>query len=197
MNWEWLFPVIIFLIWIVNTLVRSTQEDRQIKRPPRPGPENLRTQGRSQTEIERFLEEVNRRRRLAAERRQPDEASAQVTTKPVLRRPEAAAPRPTVPRPANFRPAPRPSVERLKKAEAIVVAEVVPAQPARANLSIPEVSAVLAAENKPILKSPPAGEVSKIGLLRGLAFLNSPQNLRAAWIAREILGPPRCRRNGV
>jgi hypothetical protein len=185
------------LIWIINTLVRSTQEGRQIKRPPRPAPENLRMPGRSQTEIERFLEEVNRRRRLAAERRQTEDVTAQVATKPAPRRPEPAAPRPSAVRLGNATPVSRPSLERVKKTETVVVAEVVAAEPVRASLSIPEVSAVLAAERKPTLVVPPAREMNRIGLLRGLAFLNSPENLRAAWVAREILGPPRCRRNGL
>ena len=197
MDLHWLFFIVIFLIWIISTLVRSTQGDREIKRPARPSPENLRAPSRSQTEIERFLEEVNRRRRLAAERRPAEEVTTQVPMKPVQRRPEAASARPASGRLVTVRPSLRPSTQRVKKEEAIAVAEVVAAEPARASLSIPEVSAVLAAERKPVPAAPPAPESPRVGLLRGLAFLNSPENLRAAWIAREILGPPRCRQSGL
>ena len=46
MHLEYLFPIVVFLIWIINGLIRNAQEERQNKRPSRPLGENARTPGR-------------------------------------------------------------------------------------------------------------------------------------------------------
>jgi len=196
MHLEYLVPVIVLLIWIINSLIRNAQEERQNKRPTRPPGESLRTPGRSQTEIERFLEEVNRRRRQAAERRDSESTPVQIQAATTLRRPEVSVPRPQTVRPVTSRPVPvRPSLDR-GKAESIVIAELVSAEPAQSESSVAAAAMPPVAQNFPMAAP---GEAEVTPTLRGglPGILGNGDGLRAAWLIREILGPPRCRRNGL
>src|SRR5438552_1813882 len=73
MHWEWLVPVIFLIVWIVSSLIQGAERERARNNRPRslPGgdrPSGDRPSRRPPTDIDRFLEEVNRRRRQAAER---------------------------------------------------------------------------------------------------------------------------------
>jgi hypothetical protein len=194
MHLEYLVPVILLLIWIINALIRNAQEERQTKRPTRQPGESLRTPGRSQTEIERFLEEVNRRRRQAAERRGSESTPVQVQAVTTLRRPEVSVPRPQIVRPAM----PQPLSQRLPpdrgKAESIVIAEIVSAAAAPKGSSVAATPPTL--QNVPMVAAPEAeGAPTQRASLTDI--LGNADGLRAAWLLREILGPPRCRQNGL
>jgi hypothetical protein len=195
MHLEYLLPVVIFLIWIINSLIRNAQEERQNKRPTRPPGDGLRTPGRSQTEIERFLEEVNRRRRLAAERRESESAPVQIQAATALRRPEVSVARPATVRPATPRPIPTRPSDR-GRAEGIVMAELVSAEPVRSEGAVAAAVRPLVAQSVPAT-APGEAEVTPPppGGLTGI--LGNSDGLRAAFLIREILGPPRCRRNGL
>src|SRR5947209_3848958 len=69
MHWEILIiPLIALGVWILGTLFRGVEDERQRNRPRRPGEGGSRVPPRrSGTDLERFLEE-SRRRREAAER---------------------------------------------------------------------------------------------------------------------------------
>ncbi|HLJ97077.1 MAG TPA: hypothetical protein VKU02_28190, partial [Gemmataceae bacterium] len=68
MHWEWLVPVLFFVFWIVSSLLQGAERERARMNRPRSVPGGDRPPGtprRPASDIDRFLEEVNRRRRQA------------------------------------------------------------------------------------------------------------------------------------
>jgi hypothetical protein len=199
-QWEWLISVLFVLALIVNSFLRRNDEERRTSRPRLPGepdrPPVERTPRRTGTDIDRFLEEVNRRRRQSAEqhteagKREPPTVIPQA--KPVPAKPR---PRPTKPAggtPSRPAPALRPAPER-RVSEPVVVAEVVPVSPQpKVMAKVEHVVGRLAAPAPPPTRTaaPPTDLVGLVALLR------SPQSLRTAIMLREIFDSPRCRRYG-
>ncbi len=71
-DWGWLVPVLFLVFWIVSSLLQGAEKERARMNRPRPLPGGDRppaTPRRPASDIDRFLEEVNRRRRQAAESR--------------------------------------------------------------------------------------------------------------------------------
>src|SRR5437899_223905 len=71
-DWGWLVPVLLLVFWIVSSLLQGAERERARMNRPRSLPGGDRPPGtprRPASDIDRFLEEVNRRRRQAAERR--------------------------------------------------------------------------------------------------------------------------------
>ncbi len=71
MHWEWVLPVIFLIVWIVSSLIQGNERERARNNRSKslPGGERQpgeRTTRRPPSDIDRFLEEVNRRRRQAA-----------------------------------------------------------------------------------------------------------------------------------
>jgi hypothetical protein len=198
MHWEWLVLVIFLIVWIVSSLIQGVEKERSRMNRSRPLPGGDRPPGerssrRAPTDIDRFLEEVNRRRRQAAERR-PATAGREKPPAP-LPGPLAPSSRPRMPaRPVGGKPiipAPRvasgkipeaiPVTETTAAAEILAVASVMHAAPAA---NVPETSPVAATGAAEVEKEPAA--------LPPLAeLLRGPDNLRTAVILHEILGPPR------
>ena len=70
MHWEWLIPVTFLIVWIVSGLIQGSERERSRMNRTRSLPGNDRQPGerptqRAATDIDRFLDEVNRRRRQA------------------------------------------------------------------------------------------------------------------------------------
>jgi hypothetical protein len=164
---EWLLPILV-AFWILVSLIRKTEEERRNRergtqnseRPPSP-PRPRRTNA----DIDRFLEEVNRRRGQASERKpRPGVETRQ------------PAPRKAVPVPSRREPATPPRRPVPPAVEAVVV--------------IPEVQPAQVRE-RPAAPPPPRSEGPPSAVLD---LLRSRDSLRAALILREILSPPLCRR---
>lgn len=188
MHWELLFPVIIVLIWIVNSFLRGNEEEKPgPRRRPLPGNEARPGQvpRRPVSDIDRFLEEINRRRRESIERRpSPAPRETVVLAEPIAPPPARSRPpsRPSVPRPAA-KPAPKRPSLRMTEREPVV--EVLPIEePAPA----PPPSAYTFPVTGPSTE-PAAGQKSLQDLLR------SREGLAAAFLLQEILGPPLCKRH--
>jgi hypothetical protein len=181
-NWEWILPVLLGIWFLINLIRKADEErrsrekaaagDRPAPRPRRPPPED----------IDRFLEEVNRRRRQSTERRPGTEGPRPVVAVP------APAP-PVRPRPS---PRPQPTRQPPPRQPAPAVAEVVVAVPAE----IPVIPAPQwAPPPGPGTPQPAAGEgKAKAAPVSLGMLLRAPQNLRNAILLREILDPPLCRR---
>ena len=204
MHWDWLVLVIFLIVWIVSSLIQGVEKERSRMNRPRslPGgdrPPGERATRRAPTDIDRFLEEVNRRRRQAAERR-PAPSGRDKPPVPTL---GPAAPRPAIPaRPVSGRitvpvqrvpsgkiPEAIPVTETTAAAEILAVASALHAAPA-ANFPSAE-TAPVAATSSAALENAPA-------VLPPLAeLLRSPDNLRTAVILYEIFGPPRSRRSAI
>lgn len=205
MNWV-IILVIVAVVFILANVFKPDDETK--RRQARPG-EPPRPLG---NDINQFLDEMNRLRRRAAEAppAEPEEYRSEAPPRP------APAVRPPVPRPPRPRPRiqpptpalaftppappPPPPVPRIVVAEPVIL-DVLPASTPRpssppapprfpdalpARSPAPAAAPVVAA---PVVeKLPPA-----VTQLRSL--LRSPQGLRNAMLLKEVLGPPRCRRN--
>jgi hypothetical protein len=173
---EWLLPILL-AFWILVNLIRKTEEERRNRerstpngeRPPSPPPPRAR---RTNADIDRFLEEVNRRRGQAGERRPSPGAE---TRPPTPRRPVPPPPRGEPPAPVQ-QPAP-PAVEAVF---AIPVAEPV--------LPRSRLAAGRAREAKVVAARPAGPSPALLDLLR------SKESIRTAFILQEILSPPLCHR---
>ncbi len=177
---SWAIPLAALGIWILTNLAKGAEAKKQPERA-RPAP---RPQTKS-TEIDRFLQEINRRRQ-----QQQEQERAPPVAKPVV---EVPRPRPRPPQP------PQPSRPRRPVATPIVVEAVPRAEPA-----IPIVLPVTIAERQllesvsPIDKRDPlkavvaAASVARTASAANLReLLRSGQGLRTAFLVSEILRPPR------
>jgi hypothetical protein len=173
MNWEILVvPVIVLVVWILTHVIRPP--DELPAKDARQEPEDGEPAPRLASEVDRFLEEINRMRRKAAE--------------------EQGLP-PPAPRPSP----PREEVHTAQKTEVIPVLE--PARPARPRPRRAAPAPVRPAQPALVLpaKAPPPVPVPPVPLppspaenLR--ALLSTPNAIRNAMILKEIFGPPRSRR---
>lgn len=201
-NSAWIIVLIAVVVWIVIHLVRGQQsettEDQpdDLSRGESPG----RTR-QPPREVNRFLEEINRRRR-EAERPRVSPAARREETQPSPRRVQPARPE-QLPRPVA---AAMPVARRLPSESArsipavLEVIEEAPARLARAPGRVPEaavVSPVLSVETLSAIeqKSPAAVLKKKAPAFTSIApFLCAPQSLRTLVVLQEVFGPPRCRR---
>jgi hypothetical protein len=228
MPWEfWLVPIAAIVFWILGTLMRGSgggaaardKDTQEANRGvPRPGPQRPgqaerplgppRRSQQSAADLDRFLQEVSRRKQGAAAPRPPEPAARPVET----RRPTASRPPPTA-RPAAARPpAParttpprptKPAPARPVAVEPIPVLEVlpVPEEPAstapREQWAAPVQAAVVtgtavgAGLTQPTFAAE-AGAVRAVParLAQIVALLKTPRQLRAAMVLREVLDPP-------
>jgi hypothetical protein len=197
MHWEWLVPVLFIVFWIVSSLLQGAERERARMNRPRSLPGGDRPAGtprRPVSDIDRFLEEVNRRRRQAAEGR-PVPTS---TGKPPVAIPGREAPgarsrvstrptgRPAVPPSAKI-PEAIPVTQTSAAAEVLAVASVMHAPAVR---DFPAAQAAPAPSGGSV-----AAETTPSALPPLADLLRAPDNLRTAVILHEIFGPPRCRRS--
>lgn len=169
MRWEpILFALVIpAVMFILSTLFRGEQG----KKAPVAGPRGARPRPRP-SDIDRFLEEINRRRRAAAglpPRPEPPPAPPVRVPQPVDRPARAA---PVRPKPVR-REAP---VEVVAVEPAAVPAEVPVPPPPSMRVAAPAPSAALA---------------------HLLPMLRTPHVARIAVLLHEVFGPPVCRRHRV
>src|SRR5262249_47657616 len=146
------------------------------------------TPRRPSSEIDRFLDEVNRRRRQAAERqkvqspRPAPSVPTRTTTRPA---------RPPASKASATPPTVRPSRERVPVrtpvVEAVVVEDVAGSAKPPAGPGAP-------------FASPPAPVPTTVAPAPAMddlaSLLGTADSLRMAFILQEVLGPPRCRRQG-
>jgi hypothetical protein len=99
MSWEvLLIPIIALAVWILSSIFRSVEDEREKNKPRRTPSEGGRLrvpppQRRPVTDLDRFLEDA-RRRREAAQPRPPAEATAPRPEPRVERPPERPVPKP-------------------------------------------------------------------------------------------------------
>ena len=204
------FSIIGFGIWILVTLFRKAEEERQrnLQRPPGGGVR------RPVTDLDRFLEEA--RRRKEGQGRPPADAP---WAQPVGRAPRPvgearpAAPRPPE-RPREFVPSVRRSASEQRPQ--VPMARPTVTQPGRRSAEAPPSSApvilelveevVTPAIGLPADRQAPPPPAAPLGgvlarpannlspVLANLPILlKQPQTIAAVFALREIFGPPLCR----
>jgi hypothetical protein len=196
-GWELVVPVIVVLIYIVGHFLRSGEKEEQRPAVRRNRSSEERTPRRANTDIDRFLDEVNRRRRQAMDRRTgPAEHEATPLRVPQRPRPSAGVDRPrrTVSSPVVRTVPIRPTLSAARPVEPVPAVEVIPI------IEIPTAMPASPLEMQPITASPipiaPTGTTSAPSPDLG-GLLSTPDSLRAAVILQEILGPPVSRRRGI
>jgi hypothetical protein len=205
-DWGWVVPVGIVLFWIINSLFQGAERERARLNRPRslPGgerPPGERVRRRPPQDIDRFLEEVNRRRQ-AAERR-PGSSGKERSSGPTAG-PTVPGMRPRIPQ----RPVTRQPAVPLQPAGSALgrIPEAIPVTEAVAAAEVLAVASALQAAPLPTLAreiKPPSASVSKAGEKLPsdtppfVELLRAPDNLRTAVILQEILGRPRCQRRGI
>lgn len=207
MQWEWIIPVVVLAFWILNSLIRGNEE-KPGKEEQRPGlrkekPMSQRPQ-RPKTDMDRFLEEMNRlRQRAAEERGETTPSSAPEPSRPAPRRQPAAKPARRPVSPPVVRPVPQeigfPIAEEILEVEAVVYVETarpVPKQERRAQRTerFPAAEVVAATSALPAFAQDRETRPKPVSAPSALALLRHPESLQQAVILQEILGPPRCRR---
>lgn len=184
MHWEWVVPVIVLVVWILTNVLRPSEEQNKLQQR-RQLPDQEPDGRKPQTEVDRFLEEINRLRRQSAEQTQPQPEQprpvprAEPVVPEVRRAPPQVRPQPQPQRRTQEAQARRPEPRRQKTQVAQPVLEVVEALPAA-----------------PTVRPKPAPGVRKtaspaVSLLHGL--LRNPASMQAAVLLHEVLGPPKSR----
>jgi hypothetical protein len=203
MHWEILvIPLIAFGVWILGTIFRGAEEaakDRARRFPGEGGPQRRR----GATDLDRFLEEARRRREGA------EQAKAGPAVDPLdrpLSQQAEAPPRPT----PILRPQPQQRREPAKRVPQSRPKETTP--PARPSprvmleMAPPETRAAPPPQPPP---PPPSQEVPQVAttpptvprrqqvsaaVAQVARLLRSPQTAGAAYVLREILDEPMCKR---
>jgi hypothetical protein len=182
-----IIPAIAIGIWAFrNVIERSNEANRNV--PPAGRPVGQRPRSAT-AEIDRFLEEVNRRRQMQQQRqtqaRRPQEPIV-VEAVEVAPPPIAPRARPVPPRVRAATPAPsrrqtaQSDIALAAVAQRVAAVEVLPALPALRFEAPPAVTSV----SRPVPQ--------QLQQLR--ALLRSASGLRTAFVLNEIVGSPRCRR---
>lgn len=177
--------LIAIIMWILSSLF-STKEEEQPTAQSTPRKPAMSRPRSSASDIERFLEEMNRRRRQAPQEPPPLPKPPQQSRRPRPARVETVA----MPAPA---PAPKRPPSRRRAAVEAVVAEQPRPRPD------PDSDRIEILDEGPA--PPPAVPVvTRIArpvspaLATLLPLLVSKQQLRSALLLHDILGQPRCRR---
>jgi hypothetical protein len=185
MQLEWIFAAIVAFLWIVNHLLRGSEDD---KRPERARPASgepgnpARRPRRQPSDIDRFLEEVRKRREI--QERRPQAPAPVKPPAPVVRRPGQ-------PSSIEKRPVPTQQPSKPREAERQPVVDVIP-------LALPAVAAVMSAPAITVVPSSPQPQSMQPQSMQPfLEMLRQPDTLLTAIMIREVLGPPVCRRDGL
>lgn len=209
MDWiKWLIPLIALAVYILSNMAKEREETRRPLRPlppPLPPPKDTGDRPkRSPSEVDRFLEEVRRRREETAK---PAEVKPAAPRPVAERQPERPA---VVERPRPQRPAPAEALTRpgsSGKEEPVKQQRPPARRPAAGQEAIPVVqlaplpaASILAPPPQPTpelgalhLSMPQARAVSPAAK-QLMELLKTPQTLRTAFLLREVFERPRCRR---
>jgi hypothetical protein len=170
MKLELILPIIIFVVWVLNHLLRN----RENEEPVRPRAGNPAPNRGATNDIDRFLQEIDRLRRKGDERTEPAERPA---PKPVVRT------RPTVQTVPRARP-----VSQVREVQTVSpVVDVVAVVPPRQPFITPP-------PPPPVQRAAQVERMSSPAMSAAFNLLRSRQSLSAAVVLHEVLGPPKSRR---
>jgi len=195
MEWVlWLIPLVALAVWILSNLARTRDDEPRRVRPPQARsdqPESPTAPPRKTSNVDQFLMEVRRRREEAETVRKKPEVQrpAPARREEVRRTLPPAQPARLDPQRKPVQPPPLPKVVLreappqpravVPKIEEVVLAKIVPA--AQPNLA-PDLSLNAAKPaTRPLL----------------IDLLSKKESLTTAFMLREILGTPLCKRPGT
>jgi hypothetical protein len=177
---EWMLPVFIVVVWIVQYVLRNREKEEPL-RAARGKPGDRPANRNPGSEIDRFLQEIERMKKKSGEERpEPPKPNRAPLPKvlPVVAKPPRV--RPVAPRvsvgPANAESVPVIAIERMPTSTPSAAA----LRPVGTLVTAPKAIA------RPRRLSP--------ALDGALRLLRSPQSAASAIVLNEILGPPKCKR---
>jgi hypothetical protein len=175
---EWMLPVFIVVVWIVQYILRNRENEEPVRAPR--GKAADRPPNRSAgSEIDRFLQEIERMKKKSAEDR-PESPKANRGPLPKV---VAAVAKP---------PRVRPVAPRVQVADAQAV-PIIPLERLSASTAPAAIRAVGTLPTAP-KAVPQARRLLSPALEGALSLLRSPQSAASAIVLNEILSPPKCRR---
>jgi hypothetical protein len=214
MEWvKFVVPLIAVAVWILANLARAPKEPPRppARRPPVPPPD---VQGKQAppsppTDVDRFLQEVARRRKEAAERRQagPSELAPLGREEPKADKPPppVAVPVEVVPAPRRLAPRERLPEKKSKPRSAETSRDIPEVRPVRSQPRVLEVVQVPAPPPPGPVAPPPGpppaptadanpGQVTPTAASQVLALLANQATLPVCFLMHEIFQPPLSRR---
>jgi cytoskeletal protein RodZ len=164
---EWMLPVFIVVVWIVQAILRNREQDEPTRTAKNKSGERAGNRNAG-SEIDKFLQEIERMKKKSAEES-----------------PDAPKPPPRV-RPASPQPPRVKPVTRIRLQPAPTVAPpVIALQPA----------VTMPMAQRPVAAAPQIARVRRsAGVLGAISLLRSPNSVASAIVLNEILGPPKCKR---
>lgn len=218
MDWPWIIFMIVGVgVWILVSVFRKAEEERQ-RNLPRPAARdpNRGPGQRPMTDLDRFLEEARRRRDQGQRPPQKVEIPAALPVNRAPRPPREPRRQPTAQRPperrSDYVPTVRRSASERRPETVPTPAALKPSKPVPA-AAVVEVVEVVSDDEKGRLSSLPAviqalpAPVAPLGgvlahrvhkispvVAQLPSLLRNPQTTAAAFVLREIFGPPVCRR---
>ncbi len=215
MAWlQWAVPLFFFVLWLINTVIKSQEDPRRpVSKPRQAGEdadqENARPR-RTPAEIDKFLEEVRRRK----------QAKEQGGAVPPPLPPVVAEERP--------RPAPRQPTQRTSRPEPVRPVRSDPVRTSRPEPARPARSEPARVELRPLPPSPPPAPVpvepvpvvQPVSEMQGIntlmlfphdttgkrsssnsvkalhTFMQNRTNLATAFLLTEVFGKPLSKRKG-
>jgi hypothetical protein len=219
-NYVLFFAVAIEILWIITSAMRKKEEENeQQRRLPRPDAFDRPRQRTMPTNVDRFLEEINRRRQEAAQR-QAGTLQERIDDAVQRRRQETGTPFPAPQqKPRPLPPAAEPPIRRAQIPSSPVVVskppvapvirdvrrisepmlvveavEVSPAKPASVVAAAPRQATVPASETG--FAIPEIRRASSRLREKLIPLLRSRQALPLAVLLNEVFGQPVCRRPG-
>jgi len=189
---EWVYVLIVLvplLVWVLSTIFRGADEAQAPRRPPAADGAPLAVPRRPANDLDRFLQDAQRRREKAARKM----AEAAEEAPPLFDLAPAPPPPPPAPPPAPKAPEPRPRVDEPRPRRERPLAERAEARPAPAPRPEPRSAQTAPAQLPPVAAIPsrrPAGPV----LARLAGLLRDRGSLAAGLMLREVLDRPLCQR---
>jgi hypothetical protein len=177
---EWMLPVFIVVVWIVQYILRNRENEEPV-RAARAKPGDRPANRNPSSEIDRFLQEIERMKKKSAEERPEPPKANRAPLPKVL---------PTVAKPPRVRPVTPGIKARPADAESVPVIAI-----ERVPTAAPAAAAIRSVGTlKPSPKPIARGQRPATAFDIALGLLRSPHSAASAIVLNEILSPPKCRR---
>lgn len=195
MDWvQWLVPLVALGVWILSNLARNREDEPRRARPPQVRgdgmPEAAPRQRKEPEEVDRFLDEVRRRRENTERKKKADEPRRVLLPK----REETRKPaQPQSRQDAQRKPTPPPVPKLIPVKEPPTSPRKEPGSSPRSANRIEEVVVARIVSPTPRSDSPAPVHAERT-IPQLLDLLCRKENLTTAVLLREVLGPPLCKR---
>lgn len=189
MQWDWvswLIPLVALFVWILSNLARVREDEPRRARPPQARSDaDPDAPPRKSSDADQFLEEARQRREQREARKKAEETRRVQPVREEPRRSVVSA------QPARVEPVRKPAPPPLPKVVVKPASQSRQPGPRVEEVVVAKIVAPSRAEEAP---GAPAPSFERSARKQILEMLKKKENLKAAFLLREILDPPLCRR---